>query len=62
MVVSFMVAARFSLGFVVVRFDRTRRPSHRSQQSPSGRFSFRTLPDHGPLKETTPAGYQEPAV
>src|SRR5207248_2074981 len=36
-VVSFMVAVPFSLGFVVVRLDGPRRRSHRSQQSPSGR-------------------------
>jgi hypothetical protein len=48
MVVSFMVAAPFSLGFVVVRFHRTAAPISSVAAESVRPISFRTLPEHRP--------------
>jgi hypothetical protein len=47
MVVSFMVAAPFSLGLVVVPLDRTAAPISSVAAGPSGRF-IPQLPEQGP--------------
>jgi hypothetical protein len=59
-VVSFMVAGPFSLGSVIVRFDRTRGPDLIGRRARSA-DSVRTLPEHGPhvCDVVLPNGHRE---
>jgi hypothetical protein len=57
MVVSFMIVIPFSLGFVLVRFDRTARTKLIGRGTVRPADSSRTLHEHGPASHSRRIGH-----